>query len=118
MDEYTKKIISYLNNPQFDRILENPTHKAYFKGKVCGDINKIYLQIENNIIVDISYEHTGCAANIASLEILCSYLKGKHFDEIQKVSKELILNELEVPEHKKHCVDLVFETLEKIEHYI
>lgn len=115
MDEYTKKIVEYINNLQFSKKIENPTHIIYFKSKVCGDANKIYMYVDNNeTIIDLGYDPMGCSLNLASLEIFCNYLKGKSLSDIKKIDSSMISKILDFPLRKAHCVDLAIDTLKNL----
>ena len=115
MDNYTKKIIYYMNNQNFQKKVDGYTHKYYYKSKDCGDILKIFLKVENDLIIDLGYEHTGCSLNVAALEVIFDYLLNKNINEIENLSKEIIEKELEVPQNKLHCINLVFDTFKNRE---
>lgn len=115
MDDYTAKLIKYINNPKFKGKLENSTHVLNLKSSFCGDWNDIHLEIKDGIIEKISYENSGCSLNIASLEIICSFLLNKSIDYINNLEESIVSNELNFPKHKSHCVKLSFDTLKKVE---
>lgn len=114
MDNYTSKIINYLNNPQFQKKLERQTHTLELKSSVCGDPLRINLNLENDIVHDISYSFNGCGLNVAVTEIVCKYLLGKSILKIESLSIEKLKEELEFPNQKIHCVELVLETFSEL----
>lgn len=111
MDQYTAKIIKYINNQKYIGKLEDYTKILTLKSSSCGDYNDIYIKVENNIIKNISYENSGCALNIATLEIICEYLINKNINELNLLTKNKISEILDYPEHKNHCVELTLDTL-------
>ncbi|MBI5530684.1 MAG: iron-sulfur cluster assembly scaffold protein, partial [Candidatus Doudnabacteria bacterium] len=81
---------------------------------VCGDIMKLYLLIENNIIKDIKFETLGCAAAIATSSMLTDLAKGKTVEQAAKITKNSIADALGgLPAVKLHCSMLAVEALHK-----
>ena len=79
---------------------------------VCGDIMKLYIRVENNVIVDAKFKTLGCGAAIASSSILTDMIKGKTLDEVKKVSNEAVAEALGgLPARKRHCSVLAEEAL-------
>jgi len=105
---YSKKVINHFSNPKnFGEI-----KKADAVGKVgnprCGDIMKLYLKIEKKgkkeIIKDIKFYTLGCAAAIATSDIVCDLVKGKTLKEALKISSKDVVKELGyLPPLKIHC---------------
>lgn len=116
MDEYTKKVMYFLENQKFNRKLKDYTKLVTFKSLHCGDFVDIYIKIDENSleILDLGYFAQSCALNLASLEIFCDYLIGKNFDEISNLSEEMLKKELDFPEHKQHCVSLTLDCFKKL----
>ena len=70
----------------------------------CGDIMKIYIKVENDVITDIKFETFGCASAIASSSMVTEMVKGKTIDEALKVTNKDVLEELGgLPPQKVHC---------------
>ena len=106
----------------------HPTHSGEIKdadaiGEVgnaaCGDIMKLYLKVKDNVIVDVKFKTFGCAAAIASSDVLCELAKGKTIDEAMKITNKDISNHLGgLPPIKLHCSILGAEALhEAIKNY-
>jgi nitrogen fixation NifU-like protein len=115
MDEYTKKIIEYINNTQFEKKIEEPSLEIFLKDSTCGDSVKIAVRIEQDVIVDIGYSLYGCSLQIASFEILCSFLLGKNSKDISCDNfKNIILEELRPPSDKEHCIDFSINAVTKL----
>ena len=70
----------------------------------CGDIMKIYLKIENDIIVDVKFETFGCGSAIASSSMATEMIKGKPLSEALKLTNKAVAEALSgLPAHKLHC---------------
>jgi len=80
---------------------------------VCGDIMKIFLKIENDVITDVKFKTFGCGAAIASSSILTDLIKGKTIEEARKISNQDVISALGgLPTRKRHCSVLAEEALE------
>ena len=70
----------------------------------CGDIMKIYLKIENDIIVDVKFETFGCGSAIATSSIATDLIKGKPLSEALKLTNKAVVEALDgLPAVKVHC---------------
>ncbi|MGB4033257.1 MAG: iron-sulfur cluster assembly scaffold protein, partial [Christensenellales bacterium] len=78
----------------------------------CGDIMKIYLKIENDVIVDAKFKTFGCAAAIASSSIATEMIKGMKVEDALKIKNADVVKELEgLPPQKIHCSVLAEEAI-------
>ena len=78
-----------------------------------GDIMKLYIKVEGDIIVDAKFKTLGCGAAIASSSILTDMIKGKNLEEVKKVSNKAVAEALGgLPARKRHCSVLAEEALE------
>ena len=78
----------------------------------CGDIMKIYLKIENNTIVNVTFETFGCGSAIASSSMATEMIKGKPLAEALKLTNKAVAEALEgLPAHKMHCSVLAEEAI-------
>jgi nitrogen fixation NifU-like protein len=78
----------------------------------CGDIMKIYLKIENDIIVDVKFETFGCGSAIASSSMATEMIKGKSISEAMTLTNKAVAEALEgLPVHKLHCSVLAEEAI-------
>lgn len=112
MEENSKRVVHVLNNQKYIGVIENYTHRFYHKSEVCGDINIIYIKVEDDVIEEISYEAFGCAINIYVLEKLCESIIGKNKNSIKNLNLNSLTSDIEVPEDKLHCRKLVFDIIE------
>ena len=109
---YSEKVIDHFQHPRNQGVLDKPSAVGQVGNPVCGDIMKIYLQINNGIIEDIKFETLGCAAAIAVSSALTELVKGKTLDEAYKITKDKIVNDLGgLPPAKIHCSMLGVDAL-------
>ena len=78
---YSAKVMDHFSNPRNVGEIENPSAVGEVGNAVCGDIMKIYLKIENNIITDVKFRTFGCGAAIATSSMATELIKGKSVDE-------------------------------------
>ena len=116
---YDKKTIERFRNPKFSGEIKNPDAVGRINNDMCGDVMEIFLKIEGRKIKDIKFQTMGCAAAIASSDVLCELALGKSLDEAKKIDNKKIIKELGgLPTIKLHCSVLGERTLKKaIEEY-
>ncbi len=118
---YSKKVIQHFKNPHNQGKIKNADSMAEVGNPVCGDVMKIYLEIEENKknlakskIKNIRFETLGCAAAIACSSVVTDSAKNKTLDQALKIDKKIILKELGgLPLPKVHCSMLAIEGLHK-----
>jgi len=104
---YTKLVLDHFRNPRNVGVIENPTVSVRVGSVACGDMIKMYMTIEDDIIKDVKYQSYGCAANIATASITSEIIKGKHVDEVKNFKFEDIVRALGgLPRTKYHCAVL------------
>ncbi|MDD3927269.1 MAG: iron-sulfur cluster assembly scaffold protein, partial [bacterium] len=86
----------------------------------CGDIMKLFIKVENNIIVDARFKTFGCGAAIATSSMVTDMVKGKTVEEALKISNAAVAEALGgLPKVKMHCSLLAEEALKSaIEDYL
>ena len=119
---YHTKVIDHYENPRNVGTL-NKHAKNVGIGLVgapaCGDVMKLAIKIENNIIIDSKFKTFGCGSAIASSSYLTEYVKGKHIDDAYKISNKEISEELKLPPVKLHCSMLAQDAIQSaIEDYV
>ncbi len=114
MWEYTDKVKEYYTNPKNVGELENPDAVGEAGSLVCGDMLKIFLQInEQDIITDAKFQTFGCGSAIASSSALTEMIIGKTVDEAAKITNQDIVEFLGgLPNAKVHCSVMGKEALE------
>lgn len=114
MEAYSDKVVEHYTNPRNVGKIENANGVGEVGNPVCGDIMKMYLQIENEIIVDVKFKTFGCGAAIASSSITTEMIKGKTLEQALKLTNQDVINELGgLPPVKLHCSVLVEEAIKK-----
>ena len=88
MEMYNDKVIEHYSNPRNVGAIEDASGVGEVGNPVCGDIMKMYLKIENNIITDVKFKTFGCGAAIATSSISTEMIKGKTVEEALKLSNK------------------------------
>ena len=78
---YSEKVMDHFMHPRNVGVIENADGVGEIGSAKCGDIMKIYLKIENDIIVDVKFETFGCGSAIASSSMATEMIKGKHIND-------------------------------------
>ena len=95
-------------------MIENPDGVGEVGNAKCGDIMKIYLKIENDIIKDVKFETFGCGSAIASSSMATEMIKGKSIHEAMQLTNKAVAEALDgLPAHKLHCSVLAEEAIKK-----
>ncbi len=111
---YNDKTLDHFKNPRNSGALEDANAIGLVGGATCGDILKLYLKIEDDIIVKATFETFGCAAAIASSSIATEIIIGKTTSEALAITNSDIVTSLEgLPPRKIHCSVLASEAIEK-----
>ena len=114
MLKYSEKLLERFKNPKNIGEIENPTVVAQEGDPHCGDMFKLFLNIDNGRIVDAKFLSFGCAANIATGDMTVDLVKGKTVDEAEKLQINEISDALGgLPVIKMHCAVLAYKTLKK-----
>ena len=110
--EYSQKVIKHYTCPQNVGKIENASGVGEVGNPVCGDIMKMYIKVENNIIVDVKFKTFGCGAAIATSSISTEMIKGKTIEEALKLKNSDVVNALDgLPPVKIHCSVLAEEAI-------
>ena len=109
---YSAKVMDHFSNPRNVGEIENPSAVGEVGNAVCGDIMKIYLKIENNIITDVKFRTFGCGAAIATSSMATELIKGKSVDEALALTNKAVIEALDgLPPAKIHCSVLAEEAV-------
>ena len=109
---YSEKVMDHFRNPRNVGIIENADGVGEVGNAKCGDIMKIYLKIENDIIVDAKFETFGCGSAIASSSMATELIKGKPVSKAIEVTNKAVVEALDgLPSHKVHCSVLAEEAV-------
>ncbi|MBQ5333009.1 MAG: Fe-S cluster assembly scaffold protein NifU [Oscillospiraceae bacterium] len=109
---YSEKVMDHFKNPRNVGEIENPSGVGQVGNAKCGDIMKIYLQVENNIIVDAKFETFGCGSAIASSSMATEMIRGRTVEEALALTNRDVVTALDgLPNHKIHCSVLAEEAI-------
>jgi len=116
---YTKELLKHFNNPKHVKKLSKPDGIGEVGNLKCGDVMHLEIKVEKNKIKDIGFQTFGCAAAIASSDVICEIAKGKPLEQAENLTKEDIIKKLKkMPPIKVHCSVLGIEALkEAIKNY-
>jgi len=109
---YSETVMDHFRNPRNVGVLENADGVGEVGNAKCGDIMKIYLKIDNEIITDVKFETFGCGSAIASSSMATELIKGKPVSEALELSNRAVVEALKgLPAHKLHCSVLAEEAI-------
>ncbi|MCL2254072.1 MAG: Fe-S cluster assembly scaffold protein NifU [Lachnospiraceae bacterium] len=110
---YTEKVMDHISNPRNSGEIENASGVGTVGNAKCGDIMRIYLDVdENQIIRDCKFKTFGCGAAIATSSIATEMVIGKTIHDAIKVTNKAVLDALDgLPEVKVHCSLLAEEAI-------
>lgn len=109
---YNEKVMEYFTNPRNVGELEDADGIAEVGSPQCGDIMKVYIKVEDNIIKDIKFQTFGCASAIASSSMMTEMVKGKTVDEALKLTNKEVVDALGgLPPVKIHCSVMAEEAI-------
>ena len=103
---YSGKVLDHYNNPRnvgkFDPKIDT-VGTGMVGAPACGDVMKLQIKVEDNIITDVVFKTYGCGSAIASSSMVTEMIKGMTLDEAEEVKNMDIVEELELPPVKIHC---------------
>ena len=101
---YTAKVMDHFTNPRNVGEIENADGIGEVGNAKCGDIMKMYLKIDGNVITDVKFKTFGCGAAIATSSMATELIKGKTIEEALKLTNSAVVEALEgLPPAKIHC---------------
>lgn len=109
---YSKKVMDHFSNPRNVGEIENADGVGEVGNATCGDIMKIYLKIDNDIITDVKFQTFGCGAAIATSSMATELIKGKPVEEALTLTNKAVIEALDgLPPVKVHCSVLAEEAV-------
>ncbi|EOC99958.1 Iron-sulfur cluster assembly scaffold protein [Caldisalinibacter kiritimatiensis] len=101
---YSEKVMDHFRNPRNVGEIKDADGIGEVGNPQCGDIMKMYLKIEDNVIVDVKFKTFGCGSAIASSSMATEMIKGKTIEEAMKVTNKAVTEALDgLPPVKMHC---------------
>ena len=109
---YSDKVIEHYTNPRNVGKIDNADGVGSVGNPVCGDIMKMFIKVEDNVIIDVKFKTFGCGAAIATSSISTELIKGKSIEEALKLKNTDVVKNLEgLPPAKLHCSVLAEEAI-------
>ena len=109
---YSEKVMDHFRNPRNVGVIEDADGVGEVGNAKCGDIMKIYLKIDDNVVSDVKFETFGCGSAIASSSMATEMIKGKPLDEVMELTNKAVVQALDgLPAHKLHCSVLAEEAV-------
>ena len=103
---YSEKVIDHYNNPRNMGSLpkdDKQVGTGIVGAPECGDVMKLQIKVENDVIVDAKFKTFGCGSAIASSSLATEWLKGRSVEEAYQIKNTDIVQELNLPPVKIHC---------------
>ncbi|MDO5038107.1 Fe-S cluster assembly scaffold protein NifU [Clostridium sp.] len=111
---YSEKVMDHFRNPRNVGVIEDANGIGEVGNAKCGDIMRVYLKIEDNIIKDAKFETFGCGSAIASSSMATDLIKGKTVEEAWELTNKAVAEALDgLPPVKMHCSVLAEEAIHK-----
>ena len=109
---YSEKVMDHFTNPRNVGEIADASGIGTVGNPVCGDVMKMYLKIENDIIVDVKFKTFGCGAAVATSSMVTEMVKGKSIVEALTITNKAVAQALGgLPAIKMHCSVLAEEAL-------
>lgn len=116
---YSEKVMDHFMNPRNVGKIDDADGIGEVGNAKCGDIMKIYIKVDNDLISDVKFQTFGCGSAIASSSMATELIKGRPVSEALELTNKAVVEALEgLPTHKIHCSVLAEEAIKSaIEDY-
>ncbi len=110
---YSDKVMDHFLQPRNLGVIENADGVGEVGNAKCGDIMKMYLKIDDDIITDVKFETFGCASAIASSSMATELIKGQRVEDAMQLTNKAVAEALDgLPAYKMHCSVLAEEAIQ------
>lgn len=110
--DYSEKVMDHFMNPRNVGEIEDASGVGTVGNAKCGDIMKVYLKIEDGIVVDAKFKTFGCGAAVATSSMATELIKGKTIQQSLEITNKAVMEALDgLPPVKVHCSCLAEEAL-------
>ena len=110
--QYSEKVLDHFTHPRNVGEIEDANGVGEVGNAKCGDIMKIYIQVEDGVITDVKFNTFGCASAIASSSMATELIKGKPIDQALALTNQAVAEALDgLPAIKMHCSVLAEEAI-------
>jgi nitrogen fixation NifU-like protein len=106
MMAYSDKVLDHYNHPRNVGSMDKGSNRVgtgIVGAPECGDVMKLQIEVEGDMIVDAKFKTFGCGSAIASSSLATEWLKGKTLEEAREIDNVQIVEELSLPPVKIHC---------------
>ena len=101
---YSEKVIDHFMNPRNVGEIKNADGVGTVGNAKCGDIMRIFLKVENDIITDVKFKTFGCGAAVATSSMATELVLGKTVQDALQVTNKAVMEALDgLPPVKVHC---------------
>ena len=109
---YSEKVMDHFMNPRNVGEIEEADGVGEVGNAKCGDIMKMYLKIEDGIVIDAKFKTFGCGAAVATSSMSTELIIGKTIDEALEITNKSVAEALDgLPPAKMHCSNLAEEAI-------
>ena len=109
---YSEVVMDHFTHPRNVGVIENADGVGEVGNAKCGDIMKIYLKIDEDVVTDVKFETFGCGSAIASSSMATELIKGKPVSEVMQLTNKAVVEALDgLPAVKVHCSVLAEEAV-------
>ncbi len=109
---YSEKVMDHFSNPRNVGEVQDASGAGTVGNPACGDIMKLTIKVENNVITDVKFKTFGCGAAIATSSMVTELVKGKGLEEAENISNATVAEALDgLPPVKMHCSNLAADAL-------
>ena len=110
---YSEKVMDHFRNPRNVGVIEDADGIGEVGNAKCGDIMRMYLKIEDDVVKDVKFETFGCASAIASSSMATQLIKGQPVSEVKQLTNKAVAEALDgLPDYKMHCSVLAEEAIQ------
>ena len=101
---YSETVMDHFRNPRNVGVIEDADAVGEAGNAKCGDIMRMYLKVEDDVIRDVKFETFGCGSAIASSSMATELIKGKPISQAMQLTNQAVAEALDgLPEYKMHC---------------
>ena len=110
---YSEKVMDHFLHPRNVGVIEDADGVGEVGNAKCGDIMKMYLKIDGDVVTDVKFETFGCGSAIASSSMATELIKGKPLSEVGQLTNKAVAEALDgLPAYKLHCSVLAEEAIQ------
>lgn len=111
--QYSEKVMEHFMNPRNVGEIEDADGIGNVGNPVCGDIMRMYIKVQDNVITDVKFKTFGCGAAIATSSMATELIKGKTIEEALDLTNKAVAEALGgLPPVKMHCSVLAEEAVQ------